>query len=62
MDSIEEVSTYYAAQCICDLGYKKPAMLCTHPSCGICTAVSTNFKKLIFDETSQRGRYVLLRW
>jgi len=54
--AVNEMSTYYGAQCVCDLGFKTPVMLCAYPSCGICTAVGTSFEKLIFDETSQRGR------
>ena len=52
------IRTFHAAQCICDMGTKEPA-LCNLRSCGICCIVKSSFKEFAFGDRYNVGRYVI---
>ena len=52
------IRTFHAAQCICDMGTKEPA-LCNLKSCGTCCIIKSSFKEFAFGERYNVGRYVI---
>ncbi|KAF9533958.1 hypothetical protein CPB83DRAFT_782603 [Crepidotus variabilis] len=54
--AFEEVRSFHASQCICDLGTKEVA-LCNFKSCGICSIVKSCFKTFAFGLCSNNGRF-----
>ena len=52
------IRTFHAAQCICDMGTKEPA-LCSFKSCGTCCIVKSGFKEFAFGDRYNVGRYAI---
>ncbi|THH08917.1 hypothetical protein EW145_g2387 [Phellinidium pouzarii] len=52
-----EFSTFHSSQCVCDLGTKPSQQLCEYPSCGLCSAVRSNFTKFAFEAPHNVGSY-----
>lgn len=53
----QQVRSFHASQCICDLGTKEAA-LCSFKSCGICSIVKSSFKTFTFGISHNNGRSV----
>ncbi|KAI5120712.1 hypothetical protein M0805_007673 [Coniferiporia weirii] len=50
-----EIPTFHSSQCVCDLGTKSSHQLCEYPSCGLCSAVRSNFTKFAFGAPYNSG-------
>ncbi|EGN91905.1 hypothetical protein SERLA73DRAFT_66690 [Serpula lacrymans var. lacrymans S7.3] len=53
---MQEIRTFHASQCICDMGTKGP-VLCDWGSCGICNIARSAFKGVAFSVPYNKGRH-----
>ncbi|TRM64454.1 hypothetical protein BD626DRAFT_252831 [Schizophyllum amplum] len=52
----QRIRTFFAQQCICDLGTKSP-VLCDFKSCGICMSIKSCFRTFAFGSKYLEGRH-----